>query len=50
MLAILRQVRDELPDAWADAAGAQAGDARLESGDCLRQVHLLCRLPAYGCV
>ncbi len=44
---ILRQVRDELPlMPRAYAAGTQAGDARLESGDCLRRVHLLCRLPA----
>ncbi len=44
---ILLQVRDALPlmPGWR-AAGAQAGNAGLESGDRLRRFHLLCRVSA----
>ena len=43
---ILLQVRETLADAGPDPAGAEAGNARLESGDRLRRLHLLCRVSA----
>ncbi|GHK54444.1 hypothetical protein KPZU09_41800 [Klebsiella pneumoniae] len=43
---ILLQVRDALPLMPGGAAGAQAGNAGLESGDRLRRFHLLCRVSA----
>ena len=40
---ILQQVRENLPlMPKLNAAGAQAGNAGLESGDCLRRLYFLC--------
>lgn len=39
---ILQQVRENLPLMPLNAAGTQAGNAGLESGDCLRRLYFLC--------